>query len=210
MMLEHGWIDAHQLRYALNCQKEAGHGKLGQWLTQSGVSEQQVTRALSMQWSCPVLPLEHHDAQALSPVLPRLFVDAFGVLPLRVAAGRVLYLGFVDRVDPVVALAIDRMLGLRVEAGLVRESLFRSAHQRMLKASYPPAELVETTSESPLVRVLSDAVERIRPIDSRLVRVHDCLWLRLWLRPQTGPVPEREMVRDVICSLELEHGIRSD
>jgi len=58
------------------------------------VSEQLVTRALGLQWSCPVLPLEYHDAQALTALMPRLFVEAFGALPLRVAAGKLLYLGF--------------------------------------------------------------------------------------------------------------------
>ena len=57
-------------------------------------------------------------------LLPRLFVDAFGALPLRVAAGKLLYLGFEDRLDPVLALAVERMSGLRVESGLVQESLF--------------------------------------------------------------------------------------
>ncbi len=66
--------------------------------------------------------------------MPRLFVDAFGALPLRVAAGKLLYLGFEDRLDPVLALAIERMTGLRVESGLVQGSLFRLAHARMLNA----------------------------------------------------------------------------
>jgi hypothetical protein len=44
-------------------------------------------------------------------------------------------------------------------------------------------------------------VERARPVESRLVRVHDCLWLRMWLRPQTGPMPERDMIQDLICSI---------
>ncbi len=58
-------------------------------------------------------------------------------LPLRVAAGRILYLGFEDRLDPALALAVERMTGLRVESGLVRESLFRPAHARMLEARFP-------------------------------------------------------------------------
>ncbi len=127
VMLEQGWITSGQLRQALDAQRVAGAGRLGHWLVrQQGVSEQLVTRALGLQWSCPVLPLEFHDAEALTVLVPRLFVDAFGALPLRVAAGRLLYLGFEDRLDPVVALAVERMSGLRVESGLVQESLFAS------------------------------------------------------------------------------------
>jgi len=202
VMLEQGWITSGQLRQALDAQKVAGTGRLGHWLVrQQGVSEQLVTRALGLQWSCPVLPLEFHDAEALTPVLPRLFVDAFGALPLRVAAGKLLYLGFEDRLDPVVALAVERMSGLRVESGLVQGSLFRPVHARMLSAKFPPVELIEAASEPALVHALAKSIERVRPMESRLVRVHDCLWLRLWRRLQGGAVPEQDSVQDLICTI---------
>jgi len=202
LMLEQGWITAGQLRQALEGQRAAGAGRLGHWLVRrQGVSEQLVTRALGLQWSCPVLPLEFHDAEALTPLLPRLFVDAFGALPLRVAAGSLLYLGFEDRLDPMVALAAERMTGLRVESGLVKESLFRPALARMLNAGFPAVELIEAASEPALVDVLARSIERARPSASCLVRVHDCLWLRMWRRPQRGPLPERDSVQDLICSI---------
>ena len=201
-MLEQGWITSAQLRGALEAQRAAGGGRLGQWLVrQQGVSEQLVTRALGLQWSCPVLGMELHDAEALTALLPRLFVDAFGALPLRVAAGKILYMGFEARLDPVVALAVERMTGLRVESGLVQESLFRPAHLRMLNAKFPAVELIEACSEQALAQALSRRVEQVRPQESRLVRMHDCLWLRMWMRPQKGPVPEVASVQDLICSL---------
>jgi len=202
LMMEQGWITAGQLKQALEAQKSAGNGRLGQFLVrQQGVSEQLVTRALSLQWSCPVLPLEFHDPGALSPLLPRLFVDAFGALPLRVAAGKLVYLGFEERLDPVLALALERMSRLRVESGLVRESEYRPAHQRMLKAVFPRVELLEAASEPALMRALARAVERARPVESRLVRVHDCLWLRMWNKAEAGPLPELGSVQDVIGSV---------
>ena len=204
LMMEQGWITPTQLRQAIEAQKEAGGGRLGQWLVRrQGVSEQLVTRALGVQWSCPVLPLEFHDAEALSALLPRLFVDAFGALPLRVAAGELLYLGFEERLDPVLALAIERMTGLRVESGLVHGSQFRAAHERMLAASFPKVGLIEAASEPAIVHALTRAIERARPADSRLVRVHDCLWLRIWPRPQAGPLPEVVSVEDLICSIAM-------
>jgi hypothetical protein len=94
-MMEQGWITPGQLRRALEAQRSAGGGRVGHWLMrQQGVSEKLVTRALGLQWSCPVLPLDFHDAESLTVLLPRLFVDAFGAFPLRVAAGKLLYLGF--------------------------------------------------------------------------------------------------------------------
>jgi hypothetical protein len=201
-MLEQGWITSEQLRKALSAQRAAGQGRVGDWLVREhGVAEHLVTRALGLQWSCPVLPLEHHDPRTMASVLPRLFIEAFGALPLRVAAGQILYLGFEERPDPVVTLAVERMLGFRVEAGLVRGAQFRPAFERMLSASYPRTELVEAASESPLVRVLTKAVERYKPAESRLVRVHDCLWLRMWKSPQSTVAPAITEAEDVICSL---------
>jgi hypothetical protein len=201
LMLEQGWITAGQLRSALDAQRTSG-GRLGQWLVRrEGVSESLVTRALSLQWSCPVLPLEFHDAQALAPLVPRLFVDAFGALPLRLAAGKLLYLGFEERLDPVLALAVEQMTGLRVESGLVSESEFRPAHQRMLSATFPPTELLETSSEPVLVRALTRILERSRPVESRLVGVHDCLWLRMWNKAYTGVPIDAGSVQDVIATV---------
>jgi hypothetical protein len=201
-MLEQGWITADQLRGALEAQKAAGGGRLGHWLVRKfGVSEKLVTRALSLQWSCPVLALDYHDAEALTGLLPRLFVDAFGALPLRVAAGKLLYLGFEDRLDPVLALAIERMTGLRVESGVVQGSLFGPAHTRMLGAKFPRVELIEASSEVGAVHAVTKAIEKVRPVGARLVRVHDCLWLRMNLREPGGPLPELSLVEDLICSI---------
>jgi len=202
LMLEQGWITAPQLRGALEAQRTNRAGRLGHWLmVREGISEQLVTRALGLQWSCPVLPFDYHDAEGMAALVPRLFVDAFATLPLRVAAGKVLYLGFADRLDASLALAVERISGLRVESGLVPDSRFRPAHRRMLEARFPSVELLEAASEPALVRALTRAIERTRPIESRLVRVHDCLWLRLWRKPQDGPVADPSAVNDMICTL---------
>ncbi len=202
LMLEQGWITQAQLRSALECQRTHQAGRLGHWLmVREGVSEHLVTRALGLQWSCPVLALDFHDPEGLSPILPRLFIDAFGALPLRIAAGKLVYLGFEDRLDPAVALALERISGLRVESGLVAGSHFRLAHSRMLEAKFPSVELLEASSEPALVRALTRAVERGKPAESRLVRVHDCLWLRMWRRPHSGYVPDPSSVQDVICTI---------
>jgi len=201
VLLEQGWITNHNLRAALLAQRNAGAGRLGSWLVRSqSASEEQVTRALGLQWGCPVLGMEFHHPEGLTALMPRLFVDAFGALPLRVAAGKILYLGFEDHLDPALALAVERMTGLQVEGGLVQESEFCPAHTRLLEARFPPAELIEATTEPALSAAFAKAVERSRPIESRLVRVHDCMWLRMWLRPGSGPVPEIGSIRDLIGS----------
>jgi hypothetical protein len=97
------------------------------------------------------------------------------------------------------------MTGLRVEGCLVRQSLFGPAHANLLQARFPAVELIEAATESALATALTKAIERTRPVESRLVRVHDCLWLRMWLRPESGPVPRLGSVQDVIGSFGV-HG----
>jgi hypothetical protein len=200
-MLEQGWITQGELRAALAAQRSAGSGRLGEWLVrQRSSSEELVTRALGLQWGCPMLSLEFHNPEDLTALMPRFFVDAFGALPLRVAAGRLLYLGFEDRIDPALALAAERMTGLRVEVGLIPGSLFRPAHTRALEARFPQVELIEAATEQALAMALTKALEESRPVEARLVRIHDCLWLRIWRRRQAGPLPESGSIRDLIAS----------
>jgi hypothetical protein len=208
LMLEQGWITSDQLRGALASQKKHG-GRLGRWLVrQHGVSEEMVTRALALQWSCPALRTGSQNGVAspdpLAALVPRLFVDAFGALPVRLAGGKVLYLGFEDRPDPALALAVERMTGLRVECGVVADSEFAPAHERILRAKYPSVELVEAASEEALVRALGKAIERSKPVWARLVRAHDFLWLRMARmarKTDAGPVPEAGAVEDVIATI---------
>jgi hypothetical protein len=65
-------------------------------------------------------------------------------------------------------------------------------------------ELLEAASEPAVVRALARTVERVRPVESRLVRVHDCLWLRMWRKAQTGPLPDAGSVQDLICTIGLQ------
>ena len=44
-------------------------------------------------------------------------------------------------------------------------------------------------------------IERVKPVESRLVRVHDCLWLRMWMRPQAGAMPMLDSIEDMVCSI---------
>jgi hypothetical protein len=108
---------------------------------------------------------------------------------------------FEDRLDPVLALAVEQMTGLRVESGLVQESVFRQAHTRMLRSPFPPVELIEAGSEPAIVHAIAKSIERARPFESRLVRVHDCLWVRMWRQAQSGAMPEASNIQDLICSI---------
>jgi hypothetical protein len=205
-MLEKGWITAGDLRHALELQRTGG-GRIGQWFVRTGaVDEANLSRALASQWSCPVLGLDPHDSESMAMLIPRLFVDALGVLPLRIAAQRILYLAFAQRPSPVLAMAIERMTGLRVESGILGVCAFREAHAKLLNARYPAAELREVSSESEMLRALTNAIEDVAPVESRLVRLHDFLWLRTWTRRPTGTKLRCEDIRDIILALTSANG----
>jgi hypothetical protein len=202
LMLEQGWITSQQLRDAVRAQKAAAAGRLGDWLVaQHATDEATVTRALGLQWSCPVLAAEPTTVAALASLMPRLFLDAFGVLPLRIAADQILYLGYEQSLDPVLSFAVGRMLGMRVENTIVPSSAFQKAQREMLAAKFPAVQLAEAVSESVAAGLLARSIERMQPANARLIRVHDCLWLRMWLSRDACSVPNISSVSDVVCSI---------
>ncbi len=202
LMLEKGWITRAQLREALQAQAAAGSGRLGEWLIKHHATDEAVvTRALALQWSCPVLSPETQDAAAHTFAMPRLFLDAFGALPLRVAGGKLLYLGFEQSLDPVLAFAVGRMTGMRVESGIVPSTLFRPALSSTLQQKFPAVQLAEAVSESAAAHLLARSIERLHPAASRLVRVRDCIWLRMFLTSAFHPIPQISAISDVVCSI---------
>src|SRR6185437_3571236 len=97
LMLSQGWITAPQLRRALEAQRQNGTGRIGEWLiAECGLEAEQITRGLSMQWNCPVLSVEGFSPEAMALVMPEVFVERFGLMPLRIAGSRILYLAFED------------------------------------------------------------------------------------------------------------------
>ncbi len=215
ILLGQGIISEEQLRQALESQRTSGKGRIGIWLMRLfGLSEERVTRALAQQWGCPLYQVVAHQPESVATLVPRLFLDSFGLLPLRVAGGKVLHLGYEDRINAAAALAIGRMTGLRVETGVVPSTQYLRAHERMMDAAYPRTVLTEASSAQMAIEKITQAVERIRPHAARLVRLHQYLWLRLWRTPINSaeprsaahdtpgtplPVPRIHQVEDLLC-----------
>jgi Type II secretion system (T2SS), protein E, N-terminal domain len=208
LMLAEGWITQAQLKSALGSQQAGGSARLGECLVRdAGVDERQVTRALSMQWNCPVFTTENLPAEEVAAVAPRLLLEAFGILPIRIAGDRLLYLGFEDRIDRCATLAIERMTGLGVEAGLVHSSEFARKHGALLTSnSFPRTRLIEAVDVDAMTNALTSIVEKTKPAGARLVRMHDCYWLRLWHGGKNVPWHRhRESIEDVLCSIVSLH-----
>jgi hypothetical protein len=203
VLMSQGAVEHSLLRAALKAQRMGEtHMRIGEWLVAQGkLTEAQVARGLGEQWSCPVLPEQGFDATLSARLVPRILSEAFGALPLRVAGGVLLYVAFRGQIDPCVSLAIEQVTGLRVEAGVMEDSLFDRCHAALLAARTPRLHLLEAERETALVHALSRTLESARPVEARLVRVHDFIWLRMWHTAPTGPYPTLAQVEDVICSL---------
>ena len=131
LMLAQGWITHPQLQKALAAQRESGTGRIGEWLmSECGLEAEQIVRGLSMQWGCPVLTTEGFSPEAMALVMPKIFVEEFGLLPMRVAGSRILYLGFADRLDASAAFATEQMTELKVESGVVEGGSVRGCAKK--------------------------------------------------------------------------------
>lgn len=186
MLYSRGVISQEQLRRALDAQREAhDHGgprrRIGRWLIeQLSLNELDLARALSIQWNCPLYSAERLDSARAAQLMPRLLVDACGAVPLRrTGSGRIL-VAFEDALDHCLSLALERMHGERVEAGVMAANEFRRVQEALLETKYPKLRLIEVANRSVLARALTRHIERFQPLDATLVRVREYYWLRMW------------------------------
>jgi hypothetical protein len=206
-MLAQGWITHPQLQSALAEQREAGTGRIGDWLRITcGLEPRQITRGLGMQWGCPVLTTERFSPELMSLVMPKLLVERLGVLPLRVAGSRILYLGFKDGLDASSALALERMTALKVESGIVEGAEFEAAQTRLLASTGVATEVETVEDRDAMTSRIVAILEQLQPIGSQLVKLHEHIWLRLWLEGGTvgrvGSLPlSPEDMRDYVFSV---------
>ena len=210
LMLAQGWITHPQLQRALAAQRENGWGRIGEWLmSECGLEPEQIVRGLSMQWGCPVLTTEGFSPEAMALVIPKVLVEKFGVLPLRVAGSRILYLGFADRLDASAAFATEQMMELKVESGVVEGASFEAARQRLLACDGVEAKLETAEDNDAMAARITAILEQKQPIASRLVRLHQYYWLRMWLESgalgRTGNLPvTSEDVKDYVFTIRAQ------
>jgi hypothetical protein len=206
VLLAQGWITHPQLQAALEVQRSRG-GRIGERLVEDcGLEAEQITRGLSMQWCCPVLSASGFSPRAMALAVPRDFVEEFGLLPLRVAGGRILYLGFEDHLDAAAALALEQMSELKVESGLVPTEEYAAARRSLLECEGVPVKTAVVAEADSLAAKITAILEHKQPVASKLVRIHQYYWLRLWLESSaksgSGTLPrDSEDVLDYVFTV---------
>lgn len=211
VLLAKGWITYAQLQHALEAQQRTTARRIGQCLIEEcGAAPEHIARALGVQWGCPLLTMEGFDPHTTVRTMPILLMETLGIAPLRIARDRTLYLGCVGQPDPVAALAIQRMIGLSVVCGLIDPKQLSLAHQALRACPRIEAVLEQVPSLDVLPKRIASAILTAQPRASRLVRVHQFFWLRMWLEAGTmstpaGGVPfTREDVIDHVYTIGAE------
>lgn len=184
LLLSRGVIDSDQLRRALTMQKERGEGRLGDWLRRMGAAtEADITRALAMQWGCPVFPLERDLGYRLcAGLVPLSLSEAYGMLPVfRSQDGSLLYMGFTGAVDHALLYGIERILGCRTMPCIVGESAYATALSVLESRNETQQEAVfNSVGDSfEIARTAGSFSEKLGAHEVHLAPVGRSLWVRL-------------------------------
>jgi hypothetical protein len=182
LLLSRGQLTNRQLRQALEAQQSAGAGRIGDWLQRLGfATEQQITSALGLQWSCPVFPLERSPENECAQIIPLPLLRDFRMLPVHFTpATRVLLMAFCDRIDYSMLYLIERMLDCHTEPCLVGPSAW-DASLAALERRARCDEIVFDRECDPaeMARITRSYLQRLNADDLHLAACGSHLWVRL-------------------------------
>jgi len=191
LLLSRQQLTEAQLEAALAAQREAGRGRIGEWLQTLGyVTELQVLAALARQWSCPMLrPAAAMAAAPCIPQVPIALLEAFQMLPLKyVSATSTLYLAFGDRPDYTVLYAIERMLECRTEPCLALPGFVRTGLEPLAaRRGENEIGFARLPNDEECARIITSYCARIDASEIRLAACGPHLWIRL-LRGSRSPL----------------------
>src|SRR5208282_5401873 len=110
LMVARGKLTYLEVRAALEAQRRARYGKIGEWIEILGfATEQELTTALALQWGCPVASSFDPSTIHSPGIIPLPILEAFQMLPLNyVASTNTLCLAFGERVDHAALYAIEK------------------------------------------------------------------------------------------------------
>lgn len=183
LLLSRQQLSAAQLRSALERQRMAGEGKIGEWLQRLGfATEQQITAGLARQWSCPVLKtgLEGLGKGRWNPI-PGLLLDSFQMIPVEFAeASRTLLIAFSEGLDHTILYAVEQMLGYRTEACFVGRSILQKGLQTLAQRRAAKDVVFERTEDDgECARIIGSYAAKLGAEEVRLAQCGPHLWIRM-------------------------------
>jgi len=182
LMVARGKLTHVEVRAALEAQRRAHYGKIGEWIEKLGfATEQEVTASLALQWGCPVATSIDPSTVHSPGNIPLPILEAFQMLPLSYTSARnTLYLAFGERVDHAALYAIERILACRTQPCVAaRKSIARQIESL---AQYPRPTDIEfgpMNDLAEMARIAASYTARLSPAEVRLCRIGHFIWLRL-------------------------------
>ncbi|MGB9236020.1 MAG: hypothetical protein WCC04_16545 [Terriglobales bacterium] len=181
LMVARGKLSHLEVRAALEAQRRAQYGSIGDWIEKLGfASERDITAALALQWGCPVASSFDHSIVDSPGNIPLRILEAFQMVPFNYTAStNTLYLAFGARVDHAAVYAIERILDCRTQPCVApSKSVARQLEQlRQLKSSSDVE--FSTRDMGEMARITSSYIARLSPEDVRISRIGQFIWLCL-------------------------------
>lgn len=185
LMVGRGKLTYTEVLAALEAQRRARHGKIGDWIEKLGfATEQDVTTALALQWGCPVASSSTPAATDSSDSIPLALLEAFHMFPWNYAAStNTLHIAFGERVDHAALYAIEKILDCRTQACVVpRKLIARYLDQARVRPRPRDAEFGPLNDLAEISRISSSYLARVSPDEVRLTRIGRFIWIRIKVR----------------------------
>ena len=209
LMVARGKLTHIEVRAALEAQRRARYGRIGEWIEKLGfATEQEVTTALALQWGCPVATsFDPSTVQSLANI-PLPILEAFQMLPLNYAvATNTLYLAFGERVDHAALYAIEKILTCRTQPCVAgRKSIARQLEFMRQLPRTTDVEFGPMNDLAEMARIASSYTARLSPDEVRLSRIGRFIWLRLAVRPELRP-RTRSVTTNLVFRLQTDSAL---
>jgi hypothetical protein len=190
LMVARGKLTHVEVQAALEAQRRARYGKIGEWIEKLGfATEQEVTTALALQWGCPVATSVDPSTVQSFGNIPLPILEAFQMLPLNYAsASNTLYLAFGERVDHGALYAIEKILACRTQPCVAgRKSIARQLESMRQLSRPTDVEFGPMNDLAEMARIAASYTARLSPEEVRLSRIGRFIWLRLDVHPAVRP-----------------------
>lgn len=185
LMVARGKLTHIEVRAALEAQRRARYGRIGDWIEKLGfASEQDVTAALALQWGCPVATSFDPSAVISPGNIPLPILEAFQMLPVNyAAASNTLYLACGARVEHAALYGIEKVLECRTQPCVAPPRSIARQLEAMRQNPHPCDVEFVTRDLAEMARIASSYAARLSPQEIRLSRLGKFIWLRLKSRP---------------------------
>jgi hypothetical protein len=182
LMVARGRLTYTEVLAALDAQRRARHGTIGEWIEKLGfATEQEVTSALGLQWGCPVA--SSLEVASIPPFtqIPLPILEHCQMLPVQYAAkSQTLYLACGQRIDHAAFYAIEKMIDCHAQPCVGGRKSIAWQLERLRQQPRPyDVEFGPVRDVVEMSRIGLSYVTRLGAEEIRTARVGALIWLRL-------------------------------